>query len=210
MHVEAYSYSAFVASAGKVAPEKLRAEVLAVVASAVCKGARVDDGSQLCSIYFDTVPSAGDKTLLDGVVAAHNGIETALILHGTWQIAGDEKAIAAVAPAWDIVGGIVGAADHFLGTNLAGGIGRVHGRYKASGGTLEARIVEEDGDVTMALNSAPVALVDTAGAWKIMELVTDIAPAAGDHEYRLELRLGTATAGSVRSVALALFEIQVL
>lgn len=59
---------------GKVAPDKLRDQIRDSAIVTALEGIITDEGTDLLQIIFKDSLSAGDKVILDGVVAAHDGI----------------------------------------------------------------------------------------------------------------------------------------
>lgn len=51
----------------------LQEEVNEAISTAVCEVVNCNAGADSCDLIFDVEPSAGDKTAIDGIVAAHTG-----------------------------------------------------------------------------------------------------------------------------------------
>lgn len=70
-------------------------------------------------------------------------------------------------------------------------------------------VVEVDGVTRTDLNSTPISIPDTAGAWQLLEAQTDVTPSSLTQKmfYALDQDLGAATSGSVRRGMLSLLEL---
>jgi hypothetical protein len=70
------TYSAFtglVSPYTKPNPDRLKDEIQKSAIVTAFDHIDTDDGAQLCDIWFKDALSAGDQTLLDGIVATHSG-----------------------------------------------------------------------------------------------------------------------------------------
>lgn len=156
-----------------------------------------------CDIWFDGELSAEDQTTLDGVVAAHQGVQPLAVRFLASSVLTDhETTVTDTAPGWTELGGAV-TTPSFFSSNLPFCKGRVVGQYKTNGEGAKIRLREGD-----AIPTEDTTLPDSGGEWANMQWYPADAPTEGTHAYTLEGQLPTsgATAMSVKYVAVSLLE----
>jgi len=179
---------------GKFKTEIEESSIVAAVESIIRVGDVVDT-------WFASTLSGGDETTFDGLVAAHDGVaSTSIQFHAASKLVEGDLAITEDA-SWQCLGGAVTTPD-FFSSNIAAMIGRITGRYKTDGSTVELRMVE-DGTTALGTTTLP----DTASAWATMQWMASTAPSAGTHEYTLEGRLNGSTSASVKFCSVSLLEV---
>jgi hypothetical protein len=112
----------------------------------------------------------------------------------------------------------------FFTRNGSGAFANAVGMIETTGGTAEIRIVEDPGhdsgggvweytgaDDRVLTNNGGAGfytLANSSGVYRAIDIESDQALTLNDHqiEYRLEVRLGTATSATVRAPSIALLE----
>jgi len=171
------------------------------LSSATIQCINTDD--DVCSIVFDVEPSSGDKTSVDGVVAAHTGNAPLVVTwHASSVLTDSEQTVTAIDPDWEEVGGAVTTPDFFT-SNVSACKGRVVGMVKANGAGAKLRLKEG-----VSSPSGGYSVPDTEGGWMEMQWFAPDAPTAGTHQYTLEgqLPVSGATELKVKYVAVSLLE----
>jgi hypothetical protein len=107
--------------------------------------------------------------------------------------------------AWVTLGGVA-TNPGFFANNLTKIVGQITGNYKATGGTAELRVVETETATGIETVLGTFLLASSAGAWGMIEGLTNVAPKANLNTYRLEARGNTVTDLEVRFVTLVLLE----
>lgn len=193
---------------GQVASRKLHDQIAGDSGIATLfLGIRTDEDSDLCRVYFEMDPTPAEEAIVDGIVAAHDGVGTIVIFHASVKFVGGERAVAV---AWGELGGSPANASFFV-QNLLGAFGRFNGMVKAVGAGAQLRILEDDlaGSV-VNLTPTPIPIPDTGGAYQLFRFKTSVPPRTGPMYYILEGRLGAATSAAVKHSLIALLEIRTL
>ena len=132
-------------------------------------------GLDNCDIWFVDALSAGDETILDGLVAAHTGIGIVASMMGTTEVANRPFEILEVGPAWEDIGGVV-TTPSFFDPDMTQLMGRILGKYKSNGVGAKVKIVETT-DVGVSTDVSPeLDLPNTGGTWQTFRLDTDTPP----------------------------------
>ncbi len=150
-------------------------------------GAPLTDLDVMLNAALDT----GEKTALDGIVAAHDGTATpGFEIVWAGQILNGVRTCDDIDPAWTEMASTVGSPDALV-QDLALAQGQFVGDYKTSAGGCKIRLVEEkDGaaDVVLVESNIP----NTSDVWKRDAAVLtepSVTPfRAGRNRYRLEMQ----------------------
>ena len=187
---------------GKVAAEKLTAEILAACAQAPSS---VDVGSEQATLTFEPDLPAEQEANLAAAVAAHDGLRIIVDFIAASEAVNTEKAI--TQQTWEVLGGVVTNPRFFIhDPNQI--VALVVGQLKSVGSGVELRLVEDGSEVQ--LNTTEFAAPDTGDAWEAFKFQTDVPP-TGTTEclYRLEGRLNGATSASLRFTSMTLLRVEV-
>lgn len=187
----------------KVAPSKFSSEIKASSISTATL-LNITTVGNTCDVNFSTSLSGADETILNGLVAAHTGIETAIVFHATSKVISDEVQITQDST-WQVLGGVVASPEFFVPA-LVGVKGRIVGSVKTVGTGVQLKVVEA-GASNVDMNSTPYSVSDTSNAWSVVKFLTDVAPRAGDWTYEVHGRLNGASSASMRFSSLTLLEI---
>jgi hypothetical protein len=156
-----------------------------------------------CFLVFDIEPSSEDITAIDGVIDAHTGNPSPVVVwHASSVLAESEKSTSDTDPNWTELGGSV-TTPNFFTPNVAACLGRVVGMVKTNGTGAKLRLREGEVIPTGGYN-----VPDTEGEWTAMQWFAPDHPTAGTHSYALEGQLPTsgATELKVKYVAVSLLE----
>lgn len=189
MPTETYPLSAFPSAACAAAKFHTEIKANATIGTKLV-GVRVD--GQVVVEVGGTWAPPGDKVILDGIVAAHDGVPAPLarVLATVRIVQETAHAVTAVAPVWSDVGYQPSKLDD-LAANLAKTLGALTARFKTNGAGCKLRIVERDADGAneVVLNGG-VTLPNLAGATKAInaKFVLDqgTVPRAGTNLYVLQ------------------------
>ena len=163
----------------------------------------LDTAGDACNIVFSAALASGEKTALDALVAAHDGMLIVFnpkiaskILDGTAAI---------VSADWEVVGGVAVNAQFYV-PDLTKAVSIVQFNCKADGAGAKLRLVEVDDDDVRVVMSPEFDIPDTDDAWHSGKVTTNQVPRAGNKTYQLEAKLGAATSASVRFASAVLLE----
>lgn len=157
------------------------------------------DGEGGVVIAFEAVLSGGEETLLDAIIAAHDGqAPVTTVFHVALMLVPHETAIPSTS--FECFCGCVSTPDFF--TANPSGL-----RYRATGmiqtdGSAELRLIEDDSPISDSYEHG-----DTEDAWERFEFQSTVALGAGACCYGLECRLVGATAANIKNVTLSLMEL---
>jgi hypothetical protein len=103
---------------------------------------------------------------------------------------------------WTDLGGVV-TTPQFFCRDLTRLFGRVVGEYRSVGDGAQIRIVEDGARIMSPEGDLP----DSGGVWALIPgLSTDVPSLSGQHSYRVQGRLRSATSGSIRFTSISLIE----
>lgn len=161
-----------------------------------------DAGDDDCDIYTVNELDGAQKTILDGIVAAHTGTPA---FKFEWKAASvmrtDAKTVTAD-ETWEEVGGSVTSLSAFV-SDVTKAWGRCVGQAKVSGSGAQLRIVREsDGESCMV---APQDLPNS-GEWVIFQFWANTNQPDTPDRFVLQGRLNGATSMEVRDVAISILE----
>ena len=158
-----------------------------------------------CLIEFALSLSSDEKTVLDGLMAAHLGVDTLVRFHASSTILSTAKIIAVTEPLWEVIGEVVTNPSFFI-QDLAKSKGRLVGQYKTLPGNTGAVRVVESG-VSPELVVGSFNLPDTAGAWSFVKLLMAVPVRLGDHVYRVEVQNAIGSVSlEIKAVSVSLLE----
>lgn len=165
-------------------------------------------GRQIHCDFISALTTA-EKTALDALRDAHQGVLLKRRFHGGISIAQGPISITSDAP-WQTLGGIVSRL-RFFTPHVFNTFGRITADIKTVGTTAQLQLIGDDRGggappAEVALTSAPEALPGTASVWQKIRFDTDVAPRALECVYRLEGRLNGATSAEIRFCSLSLLE----
>jgi hypothetical protein len=156
-------------------------------------------------VRFKQALDAGQMATLDALVAAHAGTTETVRRFRTSSLVVLKSQAVSDPTGWDELGGVVTSVDYFVSEVLLASA-RIVGQYKTTGAGALLRVVENDGGSQRTV-SPELSLPDTAGEWAFLpSFTTDKAPSVGQNLYRLQGKLNTATALSLRYVSMSLME----
>lgn len=156
------------------------------------------------SIVFADALSAGEKTTLDGLVAAHVGYPTMEFVASTKLFAGEQII---VSPTYAEVEGVVTNVGFFI-PDLTKAIGRVTLLVKTVGAGAELKLVETEPDLSDPVDvSAAQVLPDTVGAWQMYQFNSNVPPRAGDKFFALHAKLNGAVSLTLKAASLVLLRV---
>ena len=192
-----------------VDPDSLVQEIIAAaITPAVFEYVEVQDdppafpGVPTIFCWFDVALTPSEKTVLDGVIAAHTGVQAPyVVFHASSKFVEGTAPITSTT-AWETLGGVVFNPEFFVDTSLANMFGMCEGQNAATGAGAELRVLEDGAVIT----SVPYPVPDTTGSSQNFEFPTDVPPTAGQHLYELQGRLNGAASASVSFVTLSLME----
>lgn len=181
-----YSYSIAVDTAtGKARGGQLAQEVSAAIADLL----RIDTAGDVLDVVFSRTLTAGEESTLDGIVAAHAGVETTLWFRGGSLVVGSTAVSLTAIGSWQEIG----AFDFDLSLamkSVARATIRIVATGAADGTGARLRLVEDDLAGNVVVLSDAIAMADTRGAAALFKFDTTVAPNAGLKSYRLEGQLG--------------------
>jgi hypothetical protein len=157
--------------------------------------------------------TAPEIALLDTAVAEHKAPTssdppTTHIGRPTAQLLG--TTVVDLDATWKEVGGVV-TNPGFWVPNPAMSFSVVTLCAEVDGVGAEMKVVQVVGGVETDLNSIPVALPDSGGAWSTFSFTTDQPPQGGQEaRYVVKARLGAATSANIKELSIALVEIDVV
>lgn len=160
-----------------------------------------EDGS--VELWFESEPSAGEKTEIDSVVAAHSGnpplkfsylVPTKLI-ENTKEITEDQN--------WQDLGGVVTTLGAFM-ADVSKAWGRVIGQIKSVGTGAQIRVIRESDGVL--LMTAPYDVPNTENVWQHCQCWVNQNQPADTDCFILQGRLNGATSLHIRYVSMSLLE----
>lgn len=161
--------------------------------------------SDTTRITWSTAPSSGEQTAAAATVAAHVPVATTYFLRASAILLPGEIAIPTLLGTWQLLGGAITRADFF--GPLPNLFGRVVMQYRAAGGTVNFRLVEDKPGVGEVVISAdPKVLPDTGGVWTLARFDSIVQMRPGTNVYRFETQLGTALSADVRFASMSLLE----
>ena len=192
-----------------VDPDSLVQEIVAAaITPAVFEYVEVQDdppsfpGVPTIFCWFDVALTPSEKTVLDGVIAAHTGVQAPyVVFHASSKFVEGNAPITSTT-AWETLGGVVFNPSFFVETDISNVFGTAEGRNEATGAGAELRILEDGVVITTVSYSVP----DTGGVPANFEFYTDVPPTAGQHVYELQGRLNGAASASVTYVTLSVME----
>ena len=187
-------------TAGALNPGELDATLRAETWTPAFLGIR-RTGPTTFTVRFDATPPAGEITLVDGFVLSHPASARGE-LRERFMVEPGKKTVNA---GWTRMGGVVFRPGRALNT-LSRGRLRVAGAHNGNLGIMDIRVQEQNPDGTSAVTVLSDTLADASGTMTAFDVKGNTAPRAGSWEYIVQARLGTATAGELRSVSLILRE----
>ena len=144
-----------------------------------------------------------EKIALDGYMqdAGYAPVSTASpLFHASTTVTSEEVAI--LSTDWTDLGGVV-TTPQFFCRDLARLFGRVVGEYRSVEDGAQIRIVEDE----VRIMSPEMDLPSTGDVWTLMPgLTTDQPSLSGQHSYRIQGRLGSATTAAIRFTSISLIE----
>lgn len=189
---------------GKANSGSLRAEILgsSIATSLTYITVNSAEYRDACAICFDAALSAEDKTTLDGVVAAHQGVPLPYpLFRASSKVMCGERAVAE--QTWETVGGVVTDVAFFV-SDVDKAWGRLSGEVKVSGSGAQVRMIRvSDG----ALCSEVIDVPDTGGDWQILSFWANQNQVDGSARYELQGQLNGATSLELRDYAISLMEL---
>jgi len=154
-------------------------------------------------LTFTTDLSGEEKIALDGYMqdAGYAPVSTApALFHASTTVTSEEVVI--LSADWTDLGGVV-TTPQFFCRDLTRLFGRVVGEYRSVGDGAQIRIVEDGARIMSPEGDLP----DSGGVWALIPgLSTDVPSLSGQHSYRVQGRLRSATSGSIRFTSISLIE----
>lgn len=162
-----------------------------------------DDGSDNCDIYTVDELDPTQKSVLDGIVAAHPGNPPITfdykapsnILIGSKPVTEDAS--------WEDISGTIGHLTAFV-SDQTKAWGRVTGQIKTSGITAQLQLIRESDGLSCMV--APKDLPDTGGEWSIISFWANTNQPADPDRFVLQGRLNGATSLQTRDFAISILE----
>jgi hypothetical protein len=202
---EVYKLSEFVSSGGRIAADRLKREVEALIATALTETPDCTLSQTLvpteiiCVFTFATALTPAEKTILDGIVASHSGLYLNEFINQS-ALAPTLRTI--TTSTFTLLGQMTTKLDEVAP------LSRISltttGQFSTTGGTAEIRLVEKttSGDTTLMSEVLP----DTGSTLTDFSKVS-IAPSPGLNVYRLELKVITASSVGAAGFGLMIEEI---
>jgi hypothetical protein len=203
----ATKYSYLITSAfpnQKVNSDSLRDEIeaSAILTALDAININPEDESGYCAIWFVDALSGGDETLLNGIVAAHQGEPPVTVqFQAPSKLIMDSKVVTED-QTWETMGGTVTNLQAFM-PDVTKAWGRLVGQCLVVGTGAQLRVIRDSDD---AVCGGPFSVADSAGAWAFLNDWVNQNQPEGYDCYLLQARLNGATSMEMRYFTVSLFQ----
>lgn len=163
-----------------------------------------DETADECDIWFVDALSAGDQTILDGIVAAHQGNEPYVFqFRASSKVVGSQGKTITSPTEWEDIGGAVTNISFFV-ADASKAWGRFSGDVKTNGAGAKLRVIRQSDGLVC---SADIPIPDTEGEWAIVSFWANQNQPANPDRFVLQGYLNGATSFEVRDYAVSLMEL---